>query len=130
MSEVLINQSTQPGDLVADPFMGSGSVGVAARKLGRRFIGTDVNPSAVRISSDRLKEFGAGHEPADPWIWEEVAQLEEIHAEVLHLRYRESLTYAEIAARLGLPHSTVRGRIHLARRALRARLGDSLDDTT
>ena len=30
VSEVLIDQSTQPGDVVADPFMGSGSVGVAA----------------------------------------------------------------------------------------------------
>ena len=48
VSEVLINQSTQPGEVVADPFMGSGSIGVAAVKNGRRFIGTDLNPLAVR----------------------------------------------------------------------------------
>ena len=58
VSEVLIAQSTQPGDIVADPFMGSGSVGVAAAKLGRRFVGTDVNPEAVRLTAQRLGEFG------------------------------------------------------------------------
>jgi len=65
VSEVLINQSTQSGDVVADPFMGSGSVGVAAVKNGRRFIGTDLNPLAVRHTADRLKEYGPGREPAD-----------------------------------------------------------------
>jgi site-specific DNA-methyltransferase (adenine-specific) len=65
VSEVLINQSSQPGDVVADPFMGSGSVGVAAVKNGRRFIGTDLNPAAVRISADRLKQYGVGREPGD-----------------------------------------------------------------
>src|SRR5688572_4473161 len=58
VSAVLIAQSTQPGDIVADPFMGSGSVGVAAAKLGRRFAGTDVNPEAVRLTAQRLGEFG------------------------------------------------------------------------
>lgn len=56
------------------------------------------------------------------WIWEEVERLAPAHAEVLRLRYRESRSYAEIAALLALPHSTVRGRIHEARRALRVRL--------
>jgi site-specific DNA-methyltransferase (adenine-specific) len=65
VSEVLVNQSSQPGEVVADPFMGSGSVGVAAVKLGRRFLGTDLNPAAVRWSADRLKEFGVGREPAN-----------------------------------------------------------------
>ncbi|NUR52944.1 MAG: site-specific DNA-methyltransferase, partial [Acidobacteria bacterium] len=37
VSQVLIGQSSSRGDLVADPFMGSGSVGVAALTLGRRF---------------------------------------------------------------------------------------------
>ena len=63
VSEVLVRQSSTAGELVADPFMGSGSVGVAALRLGRRFAGTDLNPQAVRIASDRLREFGAGREP-------------------------------------------------------------------
>jgi site-specific DNA-methyltransferase (adenine-specific) len=65
VSEVLIRQSSEAGEVVADPFMGSGSVGVAAAKLGRRFRGTDLNPEAVRLSAERLREFGAGHEPAE-----------------------------------------------------------------
>ena len=65
VSEVLIAQSTQPGDIVADPFMGSGSVGVAAARLGRRFVGTDVNPEAVRLTAQRLGEFGPVVGPAE-----------------------------------------------------------------
>ena len=60
VSAVLVGQSSQPGDVVADPFMGSGSVGVAAAQLGRRFFGNDLNPDAVRLARQRLSAFGAG----------------------------------------------------------------------
>ena len=63
VSELLIKQSTEPGEVIADPFMGSGSVGVAALRLGRRFLGTDLNPEAVELASQRLREFGEGREP-------------------------------------------------------------------
>ena len=63
VSEVLIAQSTAPGDVVADPFMGSGSVGVAALRLGRRFRGSDINPEAVRLAADRLRQYGEGRAP-------------------------------------------------------------------
>ncbi|HEX5138686.1 MAG TPA: sigma factor-like helix-turn-helix DNA-binding protein [Planctomycetota bacterium] len=56
------------------------------------------------------------------WIWEEVATLSAALAEVLRLRYREGLGLDEIAARVGVPASTVRGRIYTARRTLRRRL--------
>jgi site-specific DNA-methyltransferase (adenine-specific) len=60
VSEVFIRQSTLPGATVADPFMGSGSVGVAALRLGRRFIGTDISPSARELTEQRLSaEVGA-----------------------------------------------------------------------
>jgi site-specific DNA-methyltransferase (adenine-specific) len=65
VSEVLISQSSQPGDVVADPFMGSGSVGVAALRLRRTFVGTDINPAAVGLTVQRLSEFGAGRWPED-----------------------------------------------------------------
>ena len=54
VSEVLVRQSSDPGDLVVDPFCGSGSVGVAARKLGRRFLGSDICPEAVEVTRERL----------------------------------------------------------------------------
>jgi len=65
VSEILIQQSTAAGEIVADPFMGSGSVGVAALRSGRRFIGTDVNIEAVRLTAKRLREFGVGQEPPE-----------------------------------------------------------------
>jgi site-specific DNA-methyltransferase (adenine-specific) len=52
--ETLIQQSSQPGELVADPFTGSGTTGVAALRLGRRFIGTDISSSAVEAANSRL----------------------------------------------------------------------------
>jgi site-specific DNA-methyltransferase (adenine-specific) len=60
VSEVFVRQSTAVGATVADPFMGSGSVGVAALRLGRRFIGTDISPSARELAGQRLSaEVGA-----------------------------------------------------------------------
>lgn len=64
VSEILIGQSSQAGDTVADPFMGSGSVGVAALRAGRRFLGNDLNPEAVKRSAERLRELGRGTQPA------------------------------------------------------------------
>jgi site-specific DNA-methyltransferase (adenine-specific) len=70
VSEILITQSSQAGEVVADPFMGSGSVGVAALRAGRRFLGNDLNPDAVRLAASRLQELGEGRVPealaADP----------------------------------------------------------------
>ena len=65
VSEVLIKQSTVQGELVADPFMGSGSVGIAALKTGRRFSGSDLNSEAVRLTAERLRQFGEGRVPLD-----------------------------------------------------------------
>lgn len=50
LSEILIEQSSVPGDLVVDPFMGSGSVGVAALQKGRRFAGNDIKENAVHLA--------------------------------------------------------------------------------
>jgi site-specific DNA-methyltransferase (adenine-specific) len=55
VSELLIRQSTEPGELVVDPFFGSGSAGVAALSLGRRFSGTDISGSAFPVAHGRLK---------------------------------------------------------------------------
>jgi site-specific DNA-methyltransferase (adenine-specific) len=59
VSEVLIRQSSEPGQLVVDPFMGSGSVGVAAVRQGRSFAGNDLCAEAVDIARGRLREAGA-----------------------------------------------------------------------
>ncbi|MDR0819539.1 MAG: site-specific DNA-methyltransferase [Oscillospiraceae bacterium] len=42
--------------IVLDPFFGSGTTGVAAKKLGRRYIGIDLNPDYCRLANERVKE--------------------------------------------------------------------------
>jgi site-specific DNA-methyltransferase (adenine-specific) len=64
VSQVLISQSTLPGELVIDPFMGSGSVLVAAAREGRPCMGNDLCEEAVTIAERRLRELGA--EPMQP----------------------------------------------------------------
>ncbi len=66
VSEVLIRQSSQPGELVIDPFMGSGSVGEAALKLGRRFRGSDISATAASVASERLAKWGVAEQSGDP----------------------------------------------------------------
>lgn len=52
--ERIIKATTQPGDLVADFFMGSGVVPMCAMELGRRFLGSDINMGAVHLTTKRL----------------------------------------------------------------------------
>jgi len=59
VSEVLIKQSSEPGELVVDPFTGSGSVGVASARNGRDFRGNDLCLEAIEIARSRLIAEGA-----------------------------------------------------------------------
>lgn len=59
--ERMIAASSRPGDLVLDPYAGSGTTGVAAARLGRRWLLVDRNPEAVQIARARL-----ALETADP----------------------------------------------------------------
>jgi len=52
--ERIIKSSTRPGDLVFDCFMGSGTTQAVAMKLGRRFIGADINLGAIQTTTKRL----------------------------------------------------------------------------
>jgi len=52
----LVEKLSQPNQLIVDPFMGAGTTGVAALKLGRRFTGFDVDSKMVKISIVRLME--------------------------------------------------------------------------
>lgn len=55
----LIRHSTQPGDLILDPFTGSGSTGVAAILEGRRFIGIELDPAYAEIARRRCRDAAA-----------------------------------------------------------------------
>ena len=50
----LISASTKPNDLVFDGFMGSGTTQAVAMKLGRRFIGADINLGSIQTSTKRF----------------------------------------------------------------------------
>lgn len=56
LMEKFIKILTNENDVVFDPFMGSGSSGVAALKNNRNFIGADVNPEYCKIAEQRLKQ--------------------------------------------------------------------------
>jgi len=45
------------GDVVLDPFVGSGTTAIAAAMTGRHFIGIDINPQYVELANRRLEEF-------------------------------------------------------------------------
>lgn len=66
----LIEQSSQPGELVLDPFCGSGSVGRAARDLGRQALLCDVDAAyagrRLRLVATALADTPAGHNGLAP----------------------------------------------------------------
>lgn len=56
LMEILIDNSTGVRDVVLDPFMGSGSTGVACKKLGRDFIGMEIDEKYFKIAEERINE--------------------------------------------------------------------------
>lgn len=54
LMEEIIADFTNPDDLILDPFMGSGTTGIAALRLGRRFIGIEQNPRYFEIARARI----------------------------------------------------------------------------
>jgi modification methylase len=50
----VILASTKPGDLVLDPFFGTGTTGAVAKRLGRRYIGIERDPNYAAIAEERL----------------------------------------------------------------------------
>lgn len=52
----LLLEFTNEGDNILDPFMGSGTTGVACVQTGRKFIGIEINPDYFAIAKKRIKE--------------------------------------------------------------------------
>ena len=64
LAERITRASSNPGDLVLDPFAGSGTVGAAAARLRRRFLLIDCNPEAIAVMRSRLPADTRYVEPA------------------------------------------------------------------
>ena len=54
--ERIVLMSTDPGDVILDPFLGTGTTAIAAKALGRRFIGIDVDPDYAQIARDKIAQ--------------------------------------------------------------------------
>lgn len=54
--EVMITASSNEGDIILDPFFGTGTTGAVAKKLNRNWIGIEINPVYCEISKNRLKD--------------------------------------------------------------------------
>jgi site-specific DNA-methyltransferase (adenine-specific) len=72
--EVLVQQSSERGELVLDSFAGSGSTGEAALINSREFLGSDVTPEAVRRASERLSSPFLPERPPGPVLRLSTAQ--------------------------------------------------------
>ncbi len=56
MEWCLIESGTDVGDIILDPFMGSGTTGVACANLGRKFIGIEIDPKYFDIACRRIEQ--------------------------------------------------------------------------
>jgi site-specific DNA-methyltransferase (adenine-specific) len=53
--EPCILAATKPGDFILDPFFGSGTAGLVAQQLGRKYVGIELNPEYVALAAERLE---------------------------------------------------------------------------
>ncbi len=54
--ERLVLMTTNEGDVVLDPFIGAGTTALAAKRLGRNYIGIDIDPKYKKIVADKIKK--------------------------------------------------------------------------
>lgn len=58
----LIKLLTKPNDIVLDPFMGSGTTGVAAKKMNRKFIGIEIHSEYIKYAEERINNISENSE--------------------------------------------------------------------
>ena len=66
LMERLILMTTDPGDVVLDPFLGTGTTAIAARALGRRYVGIDVDAEYIDIAQSKIDDTAETTERAFP----------------------------------------------------------------
>jgi site-specific DNA-methyltransferase (adenine-specific) len=66
--ERLILMSTDEGDIVLDPFVGTGTTIIAAKRLGRKFIGIDLDDKYVSITTNKLRNENIVSKCGDAWV--------------------------------------------------------------
>ena len=58
LAEQCVLAGSRPGDIVLDPFMGSGTVAAVAQRLGRRWMGAELNPAYLTLQAERTRQHG------------------------------------------------------------------------
>ena len=66
--ERIILMSTDENDIVLDPFVGTGTTVIAAKRLGRRFIGIDIDEIYVNITKNKLSKELFNSKVGDVWV--------------------------------------------------------------
>ena len=57
LPELCIKAGSQEGDIILDPFFGSGTTGYVAQRLGRKWIGIELNPEYIKIAEKRFDQY-------------------------------------------------------------------------
>lgn len=55
----IVLATTRPGDLILDPFFGTGTTGASAKRLGRHYLGIERDPAYAKVARARLKDIAA-----------------------------------------------------------------------
>lgn len=66
--ERIILMTTDEGDIILDPFSGTGTTAIAAKRLGRKYIGFDIDPNYVETSLQKLEMEKSNSKIGDIWI--------------------------------------------------------------
>lgn len=66
--ERIILMSTDEGDVILDPFMGTGTTAIAAKRMGRHYIGFDIDDKYVQITQKKLKQENEHSKIESIWI--------------------------------------------------------------
>lgn len=66
--ERLILMSSDEGDIILDPFNGTGTTAIAAKRLGRKFIGFDLDENYVKITNQKLKQTFSNSRIGNSWV--------------------------------------------------------------
>jgi len=66
--ERIVLMATDAGDIVLDPFMGTGTTALAAKRLGRQYIGFDLDENYVQLTKDHLAQESADSQIGATWV--------------------------------------------------------------
>jgi site-specific DNA-methyltransferase (adenine-specific) len=72
LMRALVEHFSRPGDLVLDPFAGSGTTGIACNQLGRHFLGWELSPEYHAIATRRLNGDEAKPRPEQPSLFDAI----------------------------------------------------------